>query len=150
MAAIKLPDHAVRWNELAGKHDLSIVGRFLAKERAEQIAYYQTLTEDFWRDLDEALGRRGAWAKKRRFPNFVQMMDETIAAKLFEGFYEDDENPEKERDTLIEDVVRRRSGWRLPNGGVIEVEGIDGPRGLERWATISTERIENLIEGDDP
>lgn len=147
---MQVPDHCRRWNELAEKHGLPLASVYRAKERAEQIEYYQSLVEDFWKDLDAALGRRGAWAVDKRFPSFEQVMDEAIAAKLFESFYEDDENPEKEREALIEDVVRRRTGWRLPNGGVIEAEGIDGPRGLERWATISTERIENLIEGGDP
>ena len=148
---MKVPKHVVQWNLLAEKHDLPAIGGFLAKQRAEQVAYYQTLTEDFWRDLDAALGRRGAWAKGRRFPHFEQVMDEAIAAKLFEGFYDGKpgEGQDDERERLIVRLISE--GWQ--GAAVATTEGLEGPRGVELWKEVSTERLykmlgHNGIEGE--
>lgn len=144
---MKVPKHAVQWNLLAEKHDLPAIGGFRAKARAEQVAYYQTLTEDFWRDLDAALGRRGQWARSRRFPWFDQVLDESIAAKLFEGYYEDDDrSPQAEHDTVLAELLRTHLDVRLPSGGVIVTEGISAARGLERWSEVSVERLRAMIE----
>ena len=144
----QIPDHVLKWNELADKHDLPAIGGFHAKARAEQIAYYQTLTEDFWRDLDAALRRRGRWAKSHCFPRFDQVMDESIAAKLFEGYYEDDDerSPQVEHQALLDELLRNHLDARLPNGGVIVTEGISAARGLERWAEVSIDRLKKMLD----
>lgn len=141
-----LPDYMVNWNALAGKHDLYMIGMFRGKARAEQVAHYQTLTEDFWADLDAALGRRGQWARSRRFPAFDQVMDEAIAAKLFEGYYEDDDRPDAEHDLLLAELLRHHLDARLPSGAIIVTEGIAAARGLERWAEVSVERLKKMME----
>ena len=141
-----IPDHALKWNELAEKHNLPNASVYRAKERAEQIDYYQSLVEDFWKDLDTALGRRGAWAKSHRFPTFEQVMDEAIVAKLMEGIYEDEESPQSEHVSLVSEILRCRMDDRLPGGSVICLEGLEAARGLERWAEIPLERLKKMIE----
>lgn len=141
-------DHALKWNELAKKHNLPNASVYRTKERTEQIDYYQSLVEDFWKDLDAALDRRGAWAKGKRFPSFEQIMDEVILAKLMEGGYEDEENPQAEHAVLVAEVLRRRLDDRLPAGAIVSVDGIAGPRGIERWSEVSVERLQVLIEGE--
>ena len=143
---MELPDHAVKWNAFAERHDLSPIGGFRAKARAEQVARYQTLTEDFWRDLNAALQRRGQWAISHRFPRFDQVMDEAIAAKLFEGYYEDGDRPDAEHDLLLAELLRRHLDARLPSGAILVTEGIAAARGLERWEEVSVERLKKMLE----
>lgn len=142
-----IPDHALKWNKLAKKHNLPNASVYRAKERAEQIDYYQSLVEDFWADLDAALGRRGAWANEKRFPSFEQIMDEAILTRLMEGSYEDEENPQTEHDSLVAEILRRRTNDRLPGGAVICLEGLEAARGLERWTEIPARRLKKIIEG---
>jgi len=77
-----------QWNELAAEHGLpkvKIWSRYREHRLQGMLREYPT----FWEDVAEALGRRGRWAREKRFPDLDHLIDnDKYFVRLVEGRYD--------------------------------------------------------------
>jgi len=125
------------WNELAKAENLPVVQQLT---RTRLRAWDCRVMEDpyFFGKVREAVMRRGAWAREKRYPTFDQAVSPSFLAKLLEGNYDGD--PAEERDELIRKIQGKRFGGKVTATN----EGLEGGAGVEKWNGISTERLRKM------
>ena len=124
------------WNELAAAENLPVIQQMT---RHRQRAWDRRIVEDpyFFSKVQEAVKRRGEWAREKRFPTFDQAVRPSFLAKLLEGNYDGD--PAEERDELIQKIQGKKFGKVMATA-----EGLEGGVGVEKWVEISTERLRSM------
>ena len=128
-----------QWNELAKAANLPAVRQIhILRFRA----WIRRVADDpqFFENVQEAVKRRGEWAREKRIPTFDQAVSPSFLAKLLEGNYDGD--PVEERHELIEQILKRR----VIGTTTATPAGLEGGAGCETWNEISTERLRGMAE----
>lgn len=133
-----------RWNALAAKHGLRPIRGF-SETRRRKLSRRLSEEPEFWTIVDEALGRRGAWARGRSFPTFDQVLEPRLFQRLLEGNYDGPagERGEEERSGIIRELVRKN----FTSGKCsATAEGMTGGAGVEPWSEVPLARLRRYAE----